>query len=1017
MGDAGQQTHFKTLQHFGVDYSPSKLTQYESERTGMRVVVIDQEGPKLNGFFVLATEIHDDSGAPHTLEHLCFMGSKSYQYKGFLDKLATRAYSGTNAWTATDHTAYTLDTAGWKGFAQILPVYLEHVISPTLTDAGCVTEVHHVDGEGNDAGVVYSEMQGVQNTAGELIELRLKRLMYPDGVGFRYETGGMMEQLRVLTADRIREFHHDMYQPKNLCLVLTGEVDHAELLEILDTFESTILGDIQSPDAPFKRPWVESKQTPYLTKTTVETVEFPEEDESFGSVEIRFLGPSCNDDLAIAAMNIVTLYLAGSSASVLDNILVEKEQVTSGVYYSLDSRPKTEIQFSLTSVETDKLQDVEQRFFEVLKDAMAKDLDMKFMRECIDRQVRTWKFSAESSTTAFADYVIADFLFGSKDGSTLLKIASLEQYDILMKWDQDQWRGFIKKWISDAEHISILGKPSAAMSEKLKAEEEKRLEEQKARLGKAGLKKMQEKLDAAKAENDREIPSELLARFKVPPTDSIHFVDTITARAGPALREGKPNNKLQKIIDADAKDNPLYLHFEHIPSNFAQISLLISTKSLPVELLPLLSIYLESFFVLPIKRDGQLIEFEKVITELDRDTVGYGIDSGLRLGCVENIRIGIQVEKEKYPIAIKWFKELIWNSVFDVERIMAVNARLLADVPDAKRSGDDMLTAVHLMTHLAPESTGRARVTLVKALYLKRIKSLLKRDPEAVIANLEKLRSHLGQFQNFRILVVADLEHLKDPASAWQSFFSGHDVTKPLEPLVQRRDRLSESGLHTGKLAYIVPMPTIDSSYAYCTARGPISYDDPALPKLMVAMSYFNAVEGPLWVAVRGTGLAYGTSMSYDIDSGFLHLDVYRSPEAYKAISASKKIVEDHMNGVVEFDPLMLEGAISSIVVRFANEQQTLASAAAASFVRQSIRHLPTDFMQQMLKKVRDVTVYEIKDVLKNLVFNMFTPGKADVIVTCAPGLKDVSHLFGLYKGIANEHRVSNPVWNLPASS
>lgn len=47
-------------------------------------------------------------------------GSRSYKYKGVLDRLATRAYSNTNAWTATDHTAYTLDTAGWDGFAQIV---------------------------------------------------------------------------------------------------------------------------------------------------------------------------------------------------------------------------------------------------------------------------------------------------------------------------------------------------------------------------------------------------------------------------------------------------------------------------------------------------------------------------------------------------------------------------------------------------------------------------------------------------------------------------------------------------------------------------------------------------------------------------------------------------------------------------------------------------------------------------------------------------------------------------------
>lgn len=297
MPSAASELHFKTIQKFRIEYSPSTLTQYVSQRTGMSVIAVDQKGPKVLGFFALATEIHDDSGAPHTLEHLCFMGSKSYPFTGVLDKLATRAYSTTNAWTATDHTAYTLDTAGWKGFAQILPVYLEHVIVPTLTDSGCYTEVYHVDGAGHDAGVVYSEMQGVQNTQGELMELTSKRLLYPEGVGFRYETGGMMEQLRVLTADRIRKFHHEMYQPKNLCLVIVGEVDHVDLLQILDQFEETILQDIPKPEAPFKRPWVESKQTPPLEKSFLETVEFPEEDESTGEILVSFFGPSCNDTL------------------------------------------------------------------------------------------------------------------------------------------------------------------------------------------------------------------------------------------------------------------------------------------------------------------------------------------------------------------------------------------------------------------------------------------------------------------------------------------------------------------------------------------------------------------------------------------------------------------------------------------------------------------------------------------------------------------------------------------------
>jgi Zn-dependent M16 (insulinase) family peptidase len=991
MGSVEKEKHFRLLQKFTPDFCPNEITQYESDTTGMRVVVVNQEGPKLFGFFVLATEIHDDSGAPHTLEHLCFMGSKSYQYKGFLDKLATRAYSGTNAWTATDHTAYTLETAGWAGFAQILPIYLEHVIVPTLTDAGCTTEVHHIDGAGNDAGVVYSEMQGVQNTASELIELKAKRIIYPEDVGFRYETGGMLEQLRELSADRIRAFHREMYQPKNLCVALFGEVDHVELLEILEEFELSILSDIPSPDAPFKRPWIDSKQTPPISKTVVEMVDFPEEDESFGSIDIRFLGPDCADSVLTAALNSVLLYLAGSSAALLDNILVEKEQLASGVYYQIDSRPTTEISFSLSSVETPRLEEVEKRFFEILKEAMAKDLDMSFMQDCIDRQVRTIKFNAEGSSTAFADFIIADYLYGKRDGSTLQEAATLVQYEkILSGWTQDQWRDFIKKYISDAPHVSILGKPSAALSEKLKSEEAARIEEQKKNLGPDGLKKAQDHLDKAMAENDREIPAQLLGKFKVPPTESIHFINTSSARIGPALKVGRPQNRYQKIIEKDGKEMPLFIDFEHIPSNFARVNLIMSTESLPLELRPMLSIYLEAFFNLPIKREGKIIDFEQIVVELERDTVGYAIDSASGLGNVECLKISFQVEVEKYHVAIKWLRELMWNSVFDAERISAINARLLADVPDSKRSGDDMLTATHLMTHLAPESISRARCTLVKALYLKRIKSLLKRDPDAVLGKLESLRTHLCTFPNFRVLVVADLEKLNNPVSSWTPFLTGIDTSVSLNPLGRRLHRLSPAGKHPGKLGYIIPMPTIDSSFLSATARGPTTFADPELPALMVAMSYLNSVEGPLWVAVRGTGLAYGTSMMYDIESGYVSLDVYRSPDAFRAFEASKNVVAEFMSGKTQFDELMLEGAVSGIVVAFANEQQTLAGAASASFVRQVMKNLPDDYQEKMLKRVREITVAEIQEALKKQVWPMFTPGKADVFVTCAPGLKEV---------------------------
>lgn len=73
---------------------------------------------------------------------LVFMGSEKYPYKGIIDHFANRGFaSGTNAWTATDHTAYTVATAGDQGFLQLLPIYVDHILYPTITDAGFVTEV------------------------------------------------------------------------------------------------------------------------------------------------------------------------------------------------------------------------------------------------------------------------------------------------------------------------------------------------------------------------------------------------------------------------------------------------------------------------------------------------------------------------------------------------------------------------------------------------------------------------------------------------------------------------------------------------------------------------------------------------------------------------------------------------------------------------------------------------------------------------------------------------------------
>ena len=192
---------FKLISKLTETKFPIPVEKYESTRTGIKLYVCNIKGPVVDGYISLATEANDDDGLPHTLEHMVFLGSEDYPYPGVLDILANKVYAaGTNAWTDVDNTSYMLSTVEKLGFLQMLPIYLDHVLYPLLNEAGFITEVYHVNGEGEDAGVVYSEMQSCENEDETIVERAIHKLMYPNSeCGYRYETGGALKNLRTTT--------------------------------------------------------------------------------------------------------------------------------------------------------------------------------------------------------------------------------------------------------------------------------------------------------------------------------------------------------------------------------------------------------------------------------------------------------------------------------------------------------------------------------------------------------------------------------------------------------------------------------------------------------------------------------------------------------------------------------------------------------------------------------------------------------------------------------------------------
>ena len=664
--------------------------------------------------------------------------------------------------------------------------------------------------------------------------------------------------------------------------------------------------------------------------------------------------------------------------------MVETEEVASGVYHDTESRPRMLVQFTLAGVATEKLEHVAARLFELLK-VTADRTDLNYMKDCVRRERRQAKFYAETSAQFFTGPIINDFLFGNRDGAMLKEnLGDLTEYDTLETWDDHQWRHYLRIWFAEAHHAIVIGRPSAEQSEKIESGEQARITARKQQLGAEGLQELKLKLDAAQKLNNEEIPNELVGQFEVPDIASMNFIETATARSGSARSMGSLTNSAQDAINKD-KDLPLFLHFEHVHSNFVQVVMVLSTEVVPVGLRPLLPIYFENFFSTPMIHEGKKIGFEQMIKELERDTVSFGMGSGQMIGNGETIIIKLQVEVEKYQTAIQWLRDLIFSSIFDIKRIKSITKRLLAEVPDEKRGGEDMAYATELMNGTARSSITRACSTLVAAVYLKRVTLLLKRNPDVVLEKLEDIRTALFQPSNWRVLVIADVARLQHPVTSWQTLIKGLDNSKALRPLDSRLSRLSRQGRSPGDTAYVIPIPSIDSAYAIAVGKGPCSYDDPILPALMIVTSLLNNFEGPLNNATRGPGLAYDVSFQYHITSGQVSLSINRAANVLGAFIACKEVVQAFTTGKTQLDAFSLEGAISSIVFGFANAEATALSAAESSFIRQVIRGLPKDWPTVILARIRQVKVEEILDVMRDVVTPVFEGKTANLFITCAP--------------------------------
>lgn len=103
---------------------------------------------------------------------------------------------------------------------------------------------------------------------------------------------------------------------------------------------------------------------------------------------------------------------------------------------------------------------------------------------------------------------------------------------------------------------------------------------------------------------------------------------------------------------------------------------------------------------LPIERDGKIIPYEDVVAQLNDETVSSCTSIGLGGGrCLfqcgnysQTCTVNLQVEASKYEIGLKWMKELLYKTIFTVERLKVVALKMTNSAAQVKRSGKTVVS-------------------------------------------------------------------------------------------------------------------------------------------------------------------------------------------------------------------------------------------------------------------------------------------------------------------------------------
>ena len=288
------------------------ISRFELDN-GLEIVVIpDRRAPVATHMVWYkvgsADEERGRSGIAHFLEHLMFKGTEKHPAGEFSARIA--AIGGNeNAFTSNDYTAYFQQVAP-EALPEMMEFEADRMRGLVLTDEVVAPE---------RAVVIEERRQRVENEPGGLLSEEIEATLFqnhPYGV----PVIGWMHEIEQLDREDAIEFYDRYYAPNNAILIVAGDVDADEVLELArETYGKVERG----PDLPPRLRPREPEQD------TFRTVTLADPRVSLPSVRKSWLVPSYTsaEDGEAEALDLLAEILGGGIRSRLYQELVVKQGI------------------------------------------------------------------------------------------------------------------------------------------------------------------------------------------------------------------------------------------------------------------------------------------------------------------------------------------------------------------------------------------------------------------------------------------------------------------------------------------------------------------------------------------------------------------------------------------------------------------------------------------------------------------------------------------------------------------